>query len=137
MSWYKEGLSFGCTQCGKCCTGSPGYVFVSREEIEKMAAFLHISPEDFVAQYTRRVGNGLSLIEDPQNYDCVFLRDNKCQVYGERPKQCRTFPFWPENVRCREAWEEVKDRCEGIEAPNAPVISAEEIDKILSDGKRD
>ena len=31
--WYQAGLRFGCTQCGNCCSGPPGYVWVNREEI--------------------------------------------------------------------------------------------------------
>ncbi|MFM7740581.1 MAG: YkgJ family cysteine cluster protein, partial [Planctomycetota bacterium] len=26
--WYKDGLRFQCSQCGDCCTGGAGYVWV-------------------------------------------------------------------------------------------------------------
>ena len=35
--WFKDGLRFKCTQCGDCCTGAPGYVWVNQEEIEALA----------------------------------------------------------------------------------------------------
>ena len=35
--WYAEGLKFTCTQCGNCCTGGPGFVWISREEIRRLA----------------------------------------------------------------------------------------------------
>ena len=38
--WYSDGLKFDCTGCGDCCTGDPGYVWVSRAEIEALAAAL-------------------------------------------------------------------------------------------------
>ena len=28
--WYAEGLKFTCSQCGNCCTGGPGYVWISK-----------------------------------------------------------------------------------------------------------
>ena len=28
QAWYSEGLRFECTQCGACCSGEPGYVWV-------------------------------------------------------------------------------------------------------------
>ena len=35
--WYQDGLKFNCTQCGDCCTGAPGFVWVNQAEIEAMA----------------------------------------------------------------------------------------------------
>jgi len=43
--WYQDGLRFKCTGCGQCCTGSPGYVWVSPEEAEAMAKHLKIPLE--------------------------------------------------------------------------------------------
>lgn len=129
--WYKEGLRFTCTECGKCCTGSPGYVWVSDIEIEKIAQLLQISFEEFVKKYTRKVAGRTSLLEDYRSYDCIFLKDNRCQIYASRPKQCRSFPWWIENLKTRKDWEKEALRCEGINHPDAPVISLEEIEKQL------
>lgn len=129
--WYKEGLRFGCTQCGQCCTGSPGYVWLDEKEIEGIAKYLKISRELFISRYTRRVGDRLALLEHPRTYDCVFLKDRKCQVYGERPRQCRTFPWWPEHLQSAKNWEEVRERCEGVNHPDAPLISLKQIQEQL------
>ena len=94
-NWYQEGLRFQCTECGKCCTGAPGYVWVNEQEMEEMAAFLHISLKEFMMKYVRRVGHRYSLTESKKTFDCVFLKEKKCQVYGARPVQCRTYPWWP------------------------------------------
>jgi uncharacterized protein len=45
--WYRDGLAFACTGCGDCCTGAPGYVWVTRAEIEAMAAALGLAPAEF------------------------------------------------------------------------------------------
>ena len=37
--WYQDGLQFSCTGCGNCCTGPAGYVWVSEEEIVRIAEF--------------------------------------------------------------------------------------------------
>ena len=34
--WFDQGLTFTCQQCGNCCTGGPGYVWISDEEIDRM-----------------------------------------------------------------------------------------------------
>ena len=132
MTWYKEGLKFKCTECGKCCTGSPGGVFVTMEEISAMADFLGCTREVFIASFTRRENGRLCLIDRPKNYDCVFLKDKKCQVYAARPKQCRTFPWWKENLESWAAWKNEKQRCEGFDHPEGQHFSKEEIDAKLS-----
>lgn len=116
-------IRFECTGCGACCTGSPGYVWVTGDEIAAMAQFLKIDVPLFMRRYIRKVGQRLSLIE-MKNYDCVFLKDKKCQLYQVRPKQCRTFPFWPGLN-----WEEAAKSCEGI--GRGPVLSKEEIEAIV------
>lgn len=131
LPWYKEGLRFSCTQCGKCCTGSPGFVWVTEEEVAQMAEHLNITAEAFAKAYTRKVGNRLSLLEHSKNYDCVFLKDNQCSIYGNRPKQCRTFPWWKENLESRESWEGVIERCEGARGSESPLFSLKEIEKAL------
>ena len=35
-------------------------------------------------------------------------------MYPVRPKQCRTFPFWPENVRSRRNWLDLGKECPGV-----------------------
>jgi Fe-S-cluster containining protein len=127
-NWYSEGLKFKCTECGKCCTGAPGYVWVSQKEMEAMATFLNISLQEFMRKYTRKVGQRYSLLESKKNYDCVFLKDRKCQVYGARPTQCRTYPWWPQNLRSEQAWEETARVCEGINA-EAPLVTFETIEE--------
>lgn len=128
--WYQKGLAFKCTGCGRCCTGSPGAVWVTDQEIETIAESLKLSPEDFQRKYVRLMGNRKALIEKkPKNgdYDCIFLENNRCQIYTIRPKQCQTFPWWKENLSSKEAWIEAGEGCEGINHPDAPTISLEEI----------
>lgn len=129
--WYKDGLKFSCTGCGKCCTGEPGYVWISEKEIETMAEHLQIPIEEFIQLYTRNIGGKLSLKENTRTYDCVFFREKKCTIYKARPTQCRTFPYWPENLESKETWNECAKRCEGINHEDAPLISIDEIQKNL------
>lgn len=128
--WYHNGLSFKCTECGKCCTGSPGYAWVSEQEIENIAGFLNITIREFGQRYLRYVDGKYSLRENKRgdgNYDCVFLKDKKCEIYPARPKQCRTFPWWSRNLKSKEEWEKAGEYCEGINHKEAPVVPFEVI----------
>jgi Fe-S-cluster containining protein len=125
--WYAEGLHFECTGCGQCCTGSPGYIWVSEEEIEQIAAFLNLTIDDFARLYLRRVKGRFSLLEMPKSYDCIFLKDKKCTIYSVRPTQCRTFPWWPQLLESPEEWRKAARGCEGI-CPEAPLVPLKTIE---------
>lgn len=129
--WYAEGLPFECTGCGQCCTGAPGYVWVNEKEIQAIAEFLNLTEEEFFQQYLRHVKGRLSLIELSQTYDCIFLKDRKCQIYSVRPTQCRTFPWWPRNLKSEKEWQEAARFCEGI-CLNAPFVPLETIEQQRS-----
>jgi Fe-S-cluster containining protein len=113
--WYHEGLRFRCTQCGDCCTGAAGYVWVNKEEIAALAAELgEQDVEQFEEQYVRKVGIRKSL-KEYSNGDCVFFDAEKrtCNVYHARPRQCRTWPFWQSNLKSPQDWEKTCEVCPG------------------------
>jgi|SRR3989344_2746691 len=128
-TWFSEGLRFKCTGCGKCCTGTPGYVFLSEQDLHRLAEHFQLTPEEFAKQYTRKEEDRLALIDQPSTGDCIFLKDKKCTVYQARPMQCQTFPWWLHNLRNPEDWNEASRRCEGINHVDAPVVPSEEIEQ--------
>ena len=111
--WFADGLKFKCTGCGKCCTGSPGYVFLSNADLENLSNHFHLSLDEFTKKYTRYIDGQYALLDRPTSYDCVFLKDRRCLIYPVRPYQCKSFPWWPENLSGEEAWQEVQKRCPG------------------------
>jgi len=130
LPWYKEGLRFSCTECGKCCTGAPGAVWLNEEEAQKIAAYLNLPPDRFL----RRIDGRLSLKErrGKEGHDCIFLKGKRCTVYPVRPKQCRTFPWWPQNLKSKEAWKRAAGECEGI-SDGAPLVPYEKIKENLDE----
>ncbi|MFN0051718.1 MAG: YkgJ family cysteine cluster protein [Planctomycetales bacterium] len=113
--WYKDGLRFTCTQCGNCCTGFEGYVWVDEEEVQRIAEHLGQSVEQVRRERTRTVGRRVSLIEVNAEHDCTFFdpQTRGCRIYSARPRQCRNWPFWDSNLQSPEAWEEVRKTCPG------------------------
>jgi len=130
--WYKGGLRFSCIGCGNCCTGEPGYVWVTREEIRRIAAFWGHDDQWLPNEQLRRVGLRYSLTEKA-NGDCIFLQSNNngkrgCSIYPVRPLQCRTWPFWTVNLKSVAAWREAGCNCPGMN--NGTEYSFEEIEQI-------
>src|SRR5258706_2955612 len=127
--WYADGLAFTCTCCGNCCTGVPGFVWMSDEEITRLAEHLGLSRDETLKKYCRKIGQRVSLKEklSPQgNYDCIFLEETPAKsgkiplrsrvsgIYAVRPLQCRTWPFWAGNLASKENWDEAAKRCPGM-----------------------
>ncbi len=113
--FFDDGLRFTCTGCGQCCTGEPGTVHMNDAEADQIAARLGLARADFLAQYAYPFEDGHSLKEKP-NGDCVFFEDRRCGIYEDRPTQCRTYPFWPENLRSEAAWKRTAKACPGVNA---------------------
>ena len=93
-----------------------------------MASDLGISRDAFVTRHVRREGLRLSLRERP-NGDCM-LWDGGCTVYTNRPRQCRTFPFWEHALASEQAFVSTARGCPGVGGGRR--YSAEEILRIAN-----
>ena len=102
--FWEEGLRFECQQSGVCCTsrGEFGFVYLLDSDVERLAKHLGLGKEDFVRDYCDQT-DGFIHLNNPE-LDCGFLREGRCGVYAARPEQCRTWPFWPENLKSQKAW---------------------------------
>ncbi len=117
----EEGFNYAfnpkaCESCqGKCCTGESGYIYVNKNEIEKISSLLNMPVKDFVNQYLFKKMYKYSIKEIVYNgsYECVFYdrETNGCTIYDARPTQCKTFPFW-DYYKTRV--DELKMECEGV-----------------------
>jgi Fe-S-cluster containining protein len=132
--FFQDGIRFECQGDGKCCVtrGRYGYVYLSFNDRLRLAAHFHISLTEFTTKYVRKIDGFYELKYTDK--DCPFLEDNKCTVYASRPWQCRTWPFWPENMDSDVWMNEVVPSCPGV--GRGRLFSAAEIEEIL-EKKRD
>jgi len=126
--WYSSGLQFSCTQCGDCCRshGDYRFVYLSEKDISQLADHFNLTNREFLFKYTEK--EDIARVLKWPNDACVFLGENGCTVYPARPRQCRTWPFWPETLE-RSIWEgEVVPFCPG--AGKGRLYTLEEIRRL-------
>ncbi|MDX2154416.1 MAG: YkgJ family cysteine cluster protein [Bryobacteraceae bacterium] len=82
-----------CTRCANCCRH--GVVTVSEGEIADIAAHLGIKQAVAKRLYTEPDPDepGVRVLRHAGEDGCVFLDDNLCLIYEDRPKVCREFPY--------------------------------------------
>jgi len=125
-----DSVRFECLRgCSNCCRLSGGFVFLTEEEAANIAQFLEAPLDLFNEWFTKPVEEQIALVDGDDEH-CVFLENGICSIYPVRPKQCRTYPFWPENLKTKAHWNLTKDMCPGI--GKGPVISSSDISAILN-----
>ena len=77
---------FNCQQCGDCCKGFGG-TYVSPEDIQAIAAFIHVDPEIFLKKYCQPSGKKPVLAQAENGY-CVFWKDGICTIHPVKPRMC-------------------------------------------------
>lgn len=132
--FYKNGIRFECQCCGHCCkTGKDyGYVYLSSEECTKIAAFIGVSLKYLKSKYVSKINKAYQFKQSKE--DCPFLKENKCSIYKVRPLQCRTWPFWPENMRAGGWIKSAVAFCPGI--GKGKRYTSKEIDRIINKQKK-
>lgn len=117
-----EGLRFECQSgCTECCT-QRGFVYLTEDDLRRMAKFVGMTPASFEKKYVYRTARQMRL-RMPGGGTCPFLLANGCSIHPAKPTQCRTFPFWPELVESRREWKKTAKYCPGI--GKGPLIQIE------------
>ncbi|HPO48761.1 MAG TPA: YkgJ family cysteine cluster protein [Spirochaetota bacterium] len=111
-----ENTDFSCQKCSNCCRIEPGAVFLTEEDVIRIAKNLKLPVLTFLKECCRSLekdGKFVAALKERANYDCVFWNDG-CLIYEDRPLQCKTFPFWPFLIENKKLMEEERKRCKGI-----------------------
>ncbi len=98
-----------------------------------MAKVLGIPTARFTREYCVEKDGHYHLRESKDRKECMFLDGKKCSAYEGRPSQCRTWPFWPENMSPRAWQKEVASYCPGV--GKGKVVTADEIRERLRESE--
>jgi uncharacterized protein len=99
-----------------------GEVYLTEQDLLRIAAHLSTDPAEFEAKYVHRTTRSLRL-RKPSDRQCLFHQNGRCSIHPIKPVQCRVFPFWPEIVETEASWNETALRCPGMN--RGPLVQIE------------
>ncbi len=131
--WEQEDISFKCKEdCFKCCL-KPGVVNFDKEDLEDAARYLGIPQSKFKKEFKLKKAEAYWEMEVEEDLPCPFLTPQGCGIHPAKPKQCRTYPFWKENLASKNDWQLTAGFCPGIDT--GPKVPAAAIKQDLKDFK--
>jgi uncharacterized protein len=97
--------------CTRCCT-QKGWVYLSVEDVPRLAAYLGITEGELQRRHLYSTKNTRRL--RMKGGQCPFLTAEGCSVHPAKPTQCRLFPFWPELIEDKQELKATAQWCPGI-----------------------
>ncbi len=98
--------------CVKCCE-EKGFVYLSENDVVRIAEHLRMPRVEFERRYLYRTKNQRRL-RTPHDAVCPFLSESGCTIHPVKPAQCAAFPIWPEIIESKKEYAEAASRCPGI-----------------------
>jgi uncharacterized protein len=92
---HEEAFSkIDCLECANCCRNySPRF---KQPDIKRIAKVLRMKEGELVAKYLSLDNEGDYVVKSSP---CPFLaQDNTCNIYEDRPSDCRRYPYTDEDV---------------------------------------
>ena len=84
--------TFQCQRCSACCR-QPGFVYLKKGDVERLAACLEMDIYPFTETYCLLMDRQHLVLKKNPDETCLFLGPTGCTVYAARPTQCRDFPL--------------------------------------------
>ncbi|NBW36888.1 MAG: YkgJ family cysteine cluster protein [Cytophagia bacterium] len=96
--------SIDCTTCGNCCKVLEPPV--DQDEVQRLAKLKKISTDQFEKEFVgKEVGTGIHFLKCQP---CIFLQNNACSIYENRPASCADYPHLHQpNIKYR--WKSLMD----------------------------
>lgn len=92
---YPANVSFSCNKCGLCCGDTKiktRHILLLESEAKNISV-LSTQPIEKFAELTTEKKPYVYEMKKPSEGKCIFLKDNQCTIYQQRPLICRFYPF--------------------------------------------
>ena len=78
-----------CRQCGKCC--KLFYINLNKDEYESSQFKTIFKDIDFIEDFSKASLCGANFLAKKKDGSCIYLENNSCNIYDQRPKVCRKY----------------------------------------------
>jgi len=102
----KSILSNACRSCGSCCRLF--LINLTEKEFNSGAYLTGSDSLDHFDDFASIEEFGLNILKKNEDESCIYLKDNKCSVYENRPEVCRDFSCGSDRNEFSEMIEEIK-----------------------------
>jgi uncharacterized protein len=86
---YKEvSVQIDCFHCGNCCKVIQPNLSVT--DIKRLARQFELTTSEYRTRFLLKNDEGEGFVFNEQS--CPFLKNNRCEVYENRPHDCRSYP---------------------------------------------
>ena len=93
---YPSAVRFRCIKCGNCCGDTKEkirHVLLLKTEAEQISKTTLRPILDFAVKIEGRAPYSYELKKTAEGGCCIFLENNRCNIYPLRPLICRFYPF--------------------------------------------
>lgn len=105
--------AFECKMCGQCCDGEGG-ITLQRDETERIAHFLELDSDFFLARFCEEKYGCVSIKTGADKFCIFYDKSKRCLVHPVKPLRCALWPFYLALTRDEGAWNLAKGACPGL-----------------------
>jgi hypothetical protein len=122
-------MRFQCQSgCIRCCE-QKGFVYLTGDDIARIAAHLAMTRAEFKRHYLCGTAP-LLRFRKPRLRQCPFLLTNGCSIHAVKPLQCKAFPYWPELMAKASERRETAKFCPGMN--RGPLVDLKVASEVAS-----
>ncbi|MCP4672692.1 MAG: YkgJ family cysteine cluster protein [Desulfobacula sp.] len=127
---------FECQQCGACCKGYGG-TYVTKQNIDQIAAYINFDPNKFIGTYCDKSGSKYVLTRGSDGYCIFFNKTRQCTIHPVKPYMCRAWPFIQSVIDYPENWNIMANSCPGMkkDIPHKELVQIVKSEKENMDNK--
>jgi Fe-S-cluster containining protein len=113
---YPSNILFRCIKCGICCGNTKEkvrHILLLRSEAEKISLATNKPISMFASKITNKTPYSYEMTKTEQG-NCLFLKNNHCTIYSQRPLICHFYPFELKETNNQPHEFHYTDECPGI-----------------------
>jgi len=93
---YPKNIHIVCSKCGLCCGDTEKrtrHVLLLQSDVDRIVAHTKRPFGSFASEIVAAEQFKYEMKKDEGNGKCIFLSNNECSIYLQRPLICRFYPF--------------------------------------------